>query len=213
MTSFPEPPIDFSNINEIIIQPIRSRLLRTGMEMEIFNRLCRSCTAREVSDMMGSHEENTEHLLDGLTSMGLVEKHHGRYRNAQVANTYLVKGKDTYLGEFFDEYQKDLVDALDNLTDMVRHGPFLPKEGSGIIEPDHFERYASALANTARGGSAQMITRIVSELPTSVREGRLLDIGGGPGIIDVAILEDNPSMTGVLFERPGMARFALENIR
>jgi len=140
-----------------------------------------------------------------------LEKREGHYDNSIMASTYLVSGKETYLGELFDQYQRTLVEPLDDLTAMVRHGPFLPPEGSGLTDPNYFDRYASALANAARGGHAQIVSGIVRDIPGSKRE-KLLDIGGGPGIIAMAILDENPEMTGTVFEQPNMAKVARKTI-
>jgi len=209
MKLFPDAPVDFSQINEIIMHPIRSRLLRTGIELGVFDRLTGPVTSLEVSEELGTHPENTGHLLDGLTAIGLLEKSDGRYSNGDVARTFLISGTDTYLGELFDQYQRTLVDVLDNLTDMVRHGPPQQPDGTGPDDTGYLDQYASVLANAARGGHAQVISRIARELPEFPRMRRLLDVGGGPGIIAMTILDEHPTMTGVVFEQPAMAEVAM----
>jgi SAM-dependent methyltransferase len=208
MTLFPELPVDFSTLNEIVLQPIRSRLLRTGIELKIFDHLILPMTAVEIARSTGTHPDNTAHLLDGLTAMGLLEKRGGKYRNGDIAQTFLVSGSDTYLGGLIDAYQRTLVDVLENTTEVVRRGPSHPPDHGALTDSQDPDIYASVLANTARGGYAQIISRIVRELPESSGMRRMLDIGGGPGIIAMAILDDHPTMIGVVFEQPGMAEAA-----
>ena len=54
---------------------------------------------------------------------------------------------------------------------------------------------------------------MVGELPDFPSMKRMLDIGGGPGIIAMAIIDSHPSMTGVVLELPGMARVAENLVR
>jgi len=53
----------------------------------------------------------------------------------------------------------------------------------------------------------------VGELPEFPSFQRMLDLGGGPGIIGMAIVAAHPTMRGVLFDRPFVAKAAETYIR
>lgn len=211
MKKIPEPDIDFGMINEIILQPIRSILLRACLDIGIFDVLSDFTSSSEVSRRLDTHPANTRHLLDGLASCDLVEKKNELYRNAEISRIYLASDSPYFLGSFIHHYQRSLVDVLGDLTERVRGSK---SSFPAIAEPpqDEFEGYVESLASSARGGTAKIAVRIVSHQPEFPNMRRMLDIGGGPGIIAMAIIDAHPSMRGVLFELPSMAEVAKERV-
>jgi predicted TPR repeat methyltransferase len=212
MNRFPELNVGFGMINEIILQPIRSILLRTGLEVGVFDALSDFTSSIDVSKRLDTHHDNTRYLLDGLASCGLVEKKNQIYRNTEMSKLYLVSKSPNYMGSYIRIYQRSLIDALDDITGMVRKG-LIPSPPKAVDSPyDEFEEYANALASAAKGGTAQIAVRIVSQQPEFPTMRRMLDIGGGPGIIAMAIIDSHPFMKGVIFEQPAMAEVAKEYV-
>ncbi|NYT12156.1 MAG: methyltransferase domain-containing protein [Methanomassiliicoccales archaeon] len=212
MNRSPELKVGFGMINEIILQPIRSILLRTSLEIGVFDVLSDFTSSIDVSKRLGTHHDNTRYLLDGLASCDLVEKNNQMYRNTEMSRLYLVSESANYMGSYIQLYQRSLIDALDDLTEMVQKGsiPSPPKVVDGSY--DEFEEYVKALASAAKGGTARIAARIVSQQPEFPTMRRMLDIGGGPGIIAMAIVDPHPFMKGVIFEQPAMAEVARKNI-
>lgn len=212
MNKFPAPMVEFTEINRMIIEPIRSILLRTGLELGIFDRLSEPSTPEDVSVRLGAHLERTVVLLNGLVACGLLEKTEGVFRNTALSENYLVSSSDTYLGPLVEIYQRSLVDPLEKMTDIVRKGPPHPTVNSSHESREGLDTYSMALRNAARGGPAQTAARIVRELPEFESMNNMLDVGGGPGIIAMAIVDSHPSMRGTIFELPGMAEVARETV-
>jgi predicted O-methyltransferase YrrM len=212
MDRFPELNVDFRKINEIILQPIRSILLRTGLEVGIFDALSDFTSSIDVSKRLGIHHDNTRYLLDGLASCGLVEKRNQMYRNTEMSKLYLMSDSPNFMGSYLQLYQRSLIDALEDMPEMVRKG-LRPSSPKAVVRPyDEFEEYANALASAAKGGTALIATRIVSQQPEFPTMRRMLDVGGGPGIVAMAIVDSHPFMKGVIFEQPAMAEVAKEYV-
>jgi predicted O-methyltransferase YrrM len=72
---------------------------------------------------------------------------------------------------------------------------------------------ARNMANNERSGIAQRIAKIASELPEFSSFGKMLDLGGGPGLNGLAIVSKHPSMKGVIFDRPPIVKVAEEFIK
>lgn len=58
------------------------------------------------------------------------------------------------------------------------------------------------MADVERAGYAEKVMEIVLELPEFPSFGKMLDLGGGPGIIGMAIVDAHPKMKGVIFDLP-----------
>jgi len=97
--------------------------------------------------------------------------------------------------------------ALENLTNLVKEGPPPPPETSPFSE-EMLAQGASMMANSERAGDAQLAVDIVSKLPEFQFFRKMLDLGGGPGIIGMAVVAAHPSMKGVIFDLPAVVRVA-----
>ena len=62
------------------------------------------------------------------------------------------------------------------------------------------------MANYEQAGSAQWAAEMVSQLPEFPSFQKMLDLGGGPGIIGIAIVASHPNMKGVIFDLPAMVK-------
>jgi cyclopropane fatty-acyl-phospholipid synthase-like methyltransferase len=69
-------------------------------------------------------------------------------------------------------------------------------------------KFTAAHASTERAGIAQQVTEIVSELPEFPTLKKMLDLGGGPGLIGIAAVAAHPNMSGVIFDRPAVVKVA-----
>ncbi len=97
MNNLPEINVSFEELNRIIMGPIRSKLLLTGIELKVFNRLSKPCSARDLAEVIDTHPENTRRFMDGLAACDLVLKKNGQYQNTPISQAFLVEGSDTYI--------------------------------------------------------------------------------------------------------------------
>ena len=77
MKKLPEVNESFEELYRMLIAPIESKLLWTGIELKVFNHLSEPKSAKAVAEAIGSHPENTGLFLDGLTACDLLEKKRG----------------------------------------------------------------------------------------------------------------------------------------
>jgi len=96
MKKLPEVNLSFEELYRMLIGPIKSKLLLTGIELKIFNQLSEPKSAAEA---LGAHPVNTRLLMDSLAASDLVVKKNGLYQNTPVAQAFLVEGSPTYLGQ------------------------------------------------------------------------------------------------------------------
>jgi len=70
--SLPETSMDYGDLFQILMGPVKARLMMTGIELGIFNRLGTFLSAEDVARDMGAHPENTRRLLDALATIDLI---------------------------------------------------------------------------------------------------------------------------------------------
>ena len=208
MKQLPEVNASFENLYGILIAPIRSKLLLAGIELGVFNHLSEPKTAETVAAAIGSHPENTRLFLDGLAACDLVTKKDGTYRNTTTAQEFLVEGSQTYIGEFLANQLQWHTPVLDHLTALVTEGPPATQAEMDAESEEVWGKMAALMANYERSGVAQQIAAIVSDLPEFPTLTKMLDLGGGPGLLGIAIVAAHPDMCGVVFDRPAVAGVA-----
>ncbi|MFQ6079038.1 MAG: methyltransferase dimerization domain-containing protein, partial [Thermodesulfobacteriota bacterium] len=169
-----------------------SRVLQVANKLEVFSILSRGpLTAREVAEHCKGNPEMTEKLLIACTALGLTRFEGGRYRNSDLADLYLVRGKPLYQGNWID-HTSDLWNRWSNLEGWLGGRKPLEKRGNG------HRRFIMAMHAIAVGGEAE-------ELASHVELGgrRLLfDVGGGPGTYSVILCRHNPQLRAIVFDLP-----------
>ena len=207
MKQLPEVNASFENLYGILIAPIRSKLLLAGIELGVFNHLSEPKSAETVAAAIGSHPENTRLFLDGLAACDLVTKKGGTYRNTTTAQEFLVEGSQTFMGPMLTIIAQTFF-AINDLPKLVREGPPPPTPEADMASGEMWAQYAAAMANAERAGIARQAPEIVSDLPEFPTLKKMLDLGGGPGLIGIAILAAHPGMSGTIFDKPAMVRVA-----
>lgn len=207
----PKLDTDYGELYRLIFSPIRSKLLLTGIELKVFNYMSDPVSAEEVAQTIDAHPRNMSLFLDGLAAIDLVKKKTGLYQNAPVAQAFLVEGSQTYVGQML-AFMASSDSPLDNLTKLVKEGP-PPKREQPPFSEEMLAQGAAMMANTERAGDAQLAVEIVSRLPEFLSFKKMLDLGGGPGLIGMAIVAAHPDMKGVIFDLPPVVRVAETFIR
>jgi len=206
MMKLPEVKVGYEGLVKMFIAPIRWKLLLTGIELKVFDQLSEAKSANAVAKAIGTNPKNTRVFLDGLAAMDLLQKKNGMYRNSPVAQAFLMEGSPTYLGAMLQMMHSDY--SLKNLSELVKEGPPLKPETIPEFSEEMSAQYAAMYANSERAGDAQRTLEIVSKLPEFPSFRKMLDLGGGPGLIGMAIVAAHPSMKGVIFDLPPVVNVA-----
>ena len=157
----PKLDMGYGELYGMIFSPIRSKLLLTGIELKVFNYLSDPVSAEEVAHTIDAHPRNMSLFLDGLAAINLVWKKGGLYRNAPIAQAFLVEGSQTYVGQML-AFMAGTDSPLDNLTKLIKEGP-PPKPENQPFSEEMLAQGAAMMANTERAGDAQLAVKIVSK--------------------------------------------------
>jgi len=205
MKKLPEVNLSYKGLFKMLDAPIRSKLLLTGIELKVFNVLSEPKLFKYVAKTIGTHPSNTRVFLDSLVAIDLLHKKDGLYRNSPIAQTFLVENSPTYLGRLLT-FSKPDDQFLQNLPQLVREGPPPPPERPSFSE-EELVKGVELMADIERV-FAQEAVNILLELPEFPSFQKMLDLGGGPGLIGMAIVDAHPEMKGVIFDLPPVVKEA-----
>jgi predicted O-methyltransferase YrrM len=180
--------------------------LLTGIELKVFNYLSEPTSAEKIARIIETNPRNTRFFLDGLAAMDLVRKKRGLFTNSPLAQAFLVDGSQTYLGQLF-AFMSSTDAPLENLTKLVKEGSPIKPEAPPFSE-EMIAQGIAMMANSERAGDAQVAVELVSRLQEFSSMRSMLDLGGGPGIIGMAIVAAHPNMKGIIFDLPQVAKVA-----
>jgi predicted O-methyltransferase YrrM len=212
MKNFPKVDISYKNLYNILMGQVRSKLLLTAIELKVFSCLAEAKPANEVARLIGGDPGNTCFFLDGLAACGLLEKKNGLYKNSNEAEVFLVEGRDTYLGEFFmNNFHR--FGQFQELTGLIKEGPPPLSSRGDLSSEEMWARSALYNANYERAGIAQYFAELISQLPEFEGFRKMLDLGGGPGLIGMAIVDRHPSMKGVVFDQSEVVKVSQTYIK
>ena len=204
MKKLPRVNLSYESLYQMLIVPIHSKLMLTGIELKVFNVLSEPKPSKDVAKAIGTHPRNTRVFLDSLAAVNLLQKKDGLYRNSPVAQAFLVENSPTYLGRVFT-FMKPDHQFLQNLPKLVKEGPLPPPEKPSFSEEELVEG-VELMADIERVGYAQEAVNILLELPEFPSFQKMLDLGGGPGLIGMAIVDAHPEMNGVIFDLPPVVK-------
>jgi SAM-dependent methyltransferase len=141
---------------------------------------------------------------DAMVALGLLDREGERYRNSDVAATFLAGSGRADLRPFLRFWDKISYPTWCELAGALAKGP--AKEIFAL--DDEQQAVASA-------GIEAILTGPAAALPEAVdfsRHRRLLDVGGGTGSWSIAVAQAHPHLEAAVFELPAVAEIARQRI-
>ncbi|PAU66123.1 O-methyltransferase [Pseudomonas sp. PIC25] len=204
---------------EIALASVQADALRVALEFRLFNLLAEPLPATVVAERLRLHPVNTAHLLEMLWSMRLLERQGAdaapgdwRYRAAPVARRYLDQDSEHYCGDAWSFRLQALRHFGSQLGEQVRTGEASTAPRLAGTAANWQAAARLQIAQEQRAATAEAALAVVSRLPEFPRAERLLDLGGGPGLVAIALTEANPALHGEVFDFPETIGVAEENI-
>ncbi|MGE5305317.1 MAG: methyltransferase [Alphaproteobacteria bacterium] len=172
-------------------------------------------SSEELAQMTGTHEPSLYRVLRALVSVGIfVEAGQGRFALTPTAATLrndipgsLRAWVILVLGEEHYQAWGDLMHTIRTAETSFNH-----VFGMGVFQyeaqhSEHAKIFDQAMANLVGVYNAAVLA---SYSFSSIE--KIVDVGGGDGSLIRAILQGNPSITGILFDMPHVAETAKRKI-
>jgi hypothetical protein len=213
MIEFKKADAGLTQLFKLVYAPMYTKVLFAAIELGLFAELKMARPYREIAAKLGLHPENTGYLLDALAAMELVEKREGLYRNTALSSKYLAPDGPIFSGNYLRAYSSSCgFDDLD-IVKSVKEGPTAAAaQKKGLEAHEVFGDYTDMLKTSQKVGRAAEIAELVAALPEFGRFRKMLDLGGGPGLIGMAVVQAHPELKGVIFETPAVEKAAIQAV-
>lgn len=186
-----------------------SKIFLTAIDLDLFSLLSREPQLpEELALRLKLDCRALTIVMDALVAMGLLIKQHNCYRNQELVEIYLVKGKPTYRGEIFRHLHK-CWENWNDLEGVLRLGHALPKDDilSEEADRDYNRVYIWGMDNVGQDRAAL----IVKNLDLS-KVRKMLDVGGGAATYSIAFAKKTPQLESKVLDLPLTLEVARENI-
>lgn len=207
-----------------VLQPLWDRqldslcadALRIALELQLFTHLGTFTTPEHIATALGTHVNNTAYLLELLWSMDLLDKSSGmpvQYRNRSVASQYLDRQSPTYCGDAVLFRHTVLRQAGVHLDALIRTGHIdAPQPDAAAMRRNWATAARVQIAQEQRAVTAELACSLLCGHPVFTSAKRLLDAGGGPGLVAIALAQAHATLTGCVFEHQEAAEVAQDMI-
>ncbi|WP_339133962.1 methyltransferase dimerization domain-containing protein [Streptomyces sp. f51] len=131
----------------------RFKVLAAGVDLGLFSVLsrCGAVDARTIAAELGLHPRPARMLLACCTALGLLTREDGRYRNAAIAEEFLVEGRPHYFGGFVRYSDRHGYPGWGRLQEAIRDNrpttwdPDLQESAFVTTDPEILEGFWEAM--------------------------------------------------------------------
>lgn len=211
----PHPLQPFWNI---AAAPIQTQALEQALLLRLFDRLRRPSDAASVAKELQLHKAATAVWLDLLWSLGLLSRQlpanapdEPRYGTSPLALRYFVDGASENCIQGWLYRARFLSRFAGQWETLLRHG-FDP-QGQAAPKGNWAQAAREQISQEQIAVTVPAVLRLIDTLPPMPETGRLLDLGGGPGHVGIALAQRLSAWQGVVCDQPETAEVAQENIQ
>ena len=193
---------------ELAIGYQKSQVLFTLVELEIPKILEKeNLGVEDLAKKLGIHPLAMERFLNACVTVDLLKKKQGVYRNSSLAEKFLVKGNEFYLGGQIKRYQNRSYPMWAELPEKLKSW----KYGESNSEtPEDEDQGAESMAE--QHNLALLHGRALGENFDFTNYKSLLDLGGGTGAMSIGLCETFPKLKATVFDLPENVKKADEFI-
>lgn len=192
------------DLNERIRGFQESRVILTGLELDVFSAIRDGGTAAEIAGRIGADPRATETLLNALAALGLVAKQGAVFRNTPVAARYFDDRSAAGARQAL-LHTAHLWHSWSNLTECVLAGTAVSTEDRA--RGGWTEAFIAAMHRNAAERAPQVVRAVGVE---GVR--RMLDVGGGSGAYSIAFAQASPVLEADILDVAAVVPIAQRHI-
>jgi hypothetical protein len=192
------PPERFFNMIDAGMDGTRAiSVMMAALELNLFEYLNTSRTVPELAVLSGTDTTALGPVCQVLVSMDLLEQEGERYRNTQMASTFLDSASPFSQVHYLRKNETMIRDIWRRLPEVIRSGPV------SFPAASFFPRISlRAMADNALCGRLQATIRPIIALPRFFRFRRMIDLGGGHGLYAIALTQCHPELHADVMDLP-----------
>ncbi|WP_313701184.1 methyltransferase [Achromobacter sp.] len=195
--------------------PVQAAALDAALQFGVFEQLLEPASAAQVADALGLRPWQTASLLDMLWSLDLLHRIDGtpaRYVCQAHTRQHFCKDQPGYCADAWRHRRRSLAHVGDQLAELLNPDgpvpdPYVRTDAKGWAEAARVQ-----IAQEQRAMAVAAAREAIRCVPGAAQARRILDLGGGPGLIGIDLVQAHDQATGVVFDWPETAAVAQENI-
>lgn len=199
--------------------PLQVQALEQAVAHDLFGTLTRPLPAATVAQQLGLHPVATGVWLDLLWSMQLLVRHAPvassaapEYVASPLAQRFFVKTSPEYCAQAWLYRAGFLARFAGQWATLLQAG--VEGQSNEAAPTGSWAQAARAqIGQEQQAVTVPAVLRLLGTLPPLPAQGRLLDLGGGPGHVGIALAQQLPDWQGVVCDQPETADVARTNIQ
>lgn len=198
--------------------PIQAEALEQAIERRLFDLLEQPASAATLARQLQCQANATVVWLDLLWSLELLQRHVPAdapdtplYVRSPMATRFFVEGAADNCAQAWLYRKRFLARFAGQWGTLLRDG-FNP-HGMAAPRGSWAQAAREQIGQEQLAVSVPAVLRVLESLPPLPDHGRLLDLGGGPGHVGIALARRLPGWHGVVCDQPETAEVADANIR
>jgi ubiquinone/menaquinone biosynthesis C-methylase UbiE len=201
--------VNFEKIKRLMLGFSAFQTLVSGCKLNLFQTLANNpgVSRAELSKSLGISEHSTRILLLACCTYELTERKEGRYFNTSMSEQFLTE-KSMFPIVNFTKYCNEVqYKSFQFLTESLKEDrnvglQTVPGTGDSLYKrlaqsPELEKCFQDAMAPKDRSSR-----QLFFDAPEFKDVKRLLDVGGGPGLIDALLKKERPNLQITLFDLP-----------
>lgn len=183
------------------------KTLLSAVELGVFTELAKGPADLEtLKTRLGLHPRSARDFLDALVSLGMLERHDGKYSNTTETDHFLDRNKPSYVGGLLEMANARIYPFWGNLTEALRTGrqqneskndPGASPFDALYSDPARLKQFLQGMTGISLGAARA----IAQKFPWKDYR-TFMDIGAAQGALPVQIALAQPHITGGNFDLP-----------
>jgi len=208
-------PSTSDDIFALIDSYVISAALGAAMETGLFWLLAQQpLDARSVAHALSIPQNRCRCWLELLCTYELLEQSEKGYIPSTTARTAILESYSQGTWAFLAREAHERFPAVNDLPANI-HDPGSVWEAQGLTPPDYFANLQNSAARARQ--FTRMLYEIHQPLATALADSldmqgvdRMLDLGGGSGVMSLALLQRHPQLTAIVFDIPNVCAVGRE---
>ena len=200
-----------TTLDSLLAQQALNGAIALAFEHQLFDFMALPATAQQVALHYHWQPQQVNHLLHLLWSSELLTREGDSFLLAPDVHRWLCTASSGYIGDawrYRHQLLQQFVQRLPQLLTQTSPGWHDPLQ----VDTAWADAALHQIAQEQRALSAATACAIADQLADFQRPALLLDIGGGPGLITIALAERFPQLSAIVFDLPQTATVAQRNI-
>lgn len=205
----------------IAAAPIQTQAVEQAIEHRLFALLAQPACADIVAERLGLNPVATAVWLDLLWSLGLLVRQMPtappsapEYLTSPMAARFFVDASPTNCAQAWLYRARFLSRFATQWATLLREGFDQQGTASAAAPKGSWAQAArEQIGQEQRAITVPAVLHLLGMLPPLPEAGRLLDLGGGPGHVGIALARHLPAWQGAICDQPETVEVAQDNIR